>query len=473
MLGKSGWDVTVIEKNEQTGGRAGQFKAKGFTFDSGPSWMLMTDVYERFFDAVGENIHDHVKLQKLSLSYRVFYKNLGQQIDIYSMPAQDKLTFETIEPGAGNQLNKYLQKSEYIYKVAMGKFLYKNYDSPRDFMTPQMLRESKRLNVLSNMHAEAGKYFKDQRLQQIIEYPSIFLGSSPYKTPALYSLMNHVLFSQGVFYPKGGMYELTRALENIARQKGAKIILNTPVEKIIVNGNKATDVIAGGKQYTAGIVISNADLYHTEAHLLEPKSRDYSEKYWQSRILAPSALLIYLGVKGKCASLSHHNLLFSHSWKQNFTEIFGGSQFPSDPSLYVCAPSKTDFTVAPPGHENLFVLVPVAVGLDYTQKQLDQYADKILQTIETEMKLPNLRKNIVYKKLFCIKDFEARFNSFKGTGLGLAHTLRQSAAFRPRNTNRKVKNLYYVGANTHPGIGLPPALISAQLAYERITKQSK
>ncbi len=470
LLGKDGWGVTVIEKNEQVGGRAGYFEAAGFRFDAGPSWLLMTDVFERFFELIDENLHDHIKLVKLSPSYRVFYKNSGQQVDIWSNLAKDARTFEAIEPGAGEKLSKYLQKSEYIYELAKEKFLYKNYDSLGDFFTPKLLRYGKKLNVLSNLHAEAGKYFSDQLLQQIIEYPSVFLGTSPYKAPALYGFLNHVLFSQGVFYPMGGMFTLTQALENIAVKNGVKIILNTSATKIITADGQARGVIVGSEKYMADIVISNADPYFTETKLLETNERDHSEKYWQSRVLAPSALLIYLGVKGTYPSLSHHNLLFSQAWKQNFKEIFGGSGFPTDPSLYVCAPSTTDPTVAPAGHENLFILVPISAGLIYTNKQLGSFSKIILETIEREMKLPNLRKNIVYKKLFCGKDFEARFNSFNGTGLGLAHTLRQSAYFRPANASRRVKNLYYVGANTHPGIGLPPALISAELVWQRITK---
>lgn len=473
LLGKNGWNVTIIEKNGQVGGRAGQFKARGFTFDSGPSWLLMIDVFERFFGLLDENIHDHLEIVRLSPSYRVFYKGTGQQVDIWSNPEKDTRTFETIEPGASSQLKNYLRKSEYIYKIVNEQFLYKNYDSLKDFLTPQLLREPKKLNVLSNIHTEAGKYFKEPRLQQIVEYPSVFLGSSPYKTPALYNLINYALFSQGVFYPKGGMYELTRALENIAIKNGTKIILNTPVEKIMTKNKKAIGVIAGGKQYGAEVVISNADMHHTEMRLLEPSERDHTEKYWQSRVLAPSALLIYLGVKQEYPSLQHHNLLFSQSWKQNFSQTFlapgpSSCSFPADPSFYVCAPGRTDPAVTATGHENLFVLVPIAAGLNCSGKQQDKFADQILEAMETEMNLQNLRQNIVYKKLFGVRDFESRYNSFRGSALGLAHTLRQSAYLRPKNISRKVKNLYYVGASTHPGIGLPPSLISAELVYKRL-----
>jgi phytoene desaturase len=274
----------------------------------------------------------------------------------------------------------------------------------------------------------------------------------------------------GVFYPQGGLYKITEALADIAKKNGATLKVKSGVKKIIVEDGKAVGVqLENGKQLRADIVISNADIQHTESKLLDPEYREKSEKYWQKRTLAPSALIMYLGVKGKLPSLTHHNLLFSKDWKKNFGQIFDDPQWPTDPSLYICAPSKTDPSVAPKGHENLFVLVPIAAGLNYTEKQLEKYADTILQTMETEMGLDDLRSKIVYKKLFSVKDFKDRYNSYQGTALGLAHTLRQTAIFRPNNISKKVENLYYVGAGTNPGIGMPVTLISAELLYKRIT----
>jgi phytoene desaturase len=281
--------------------------------------------------------------------------------------------------------------------------------------------------------------------------------------------MSHIDFNMGVFYPQGGLYEVTKSLESVAKKNGAKFKVNSAVKQIVVHDGKADGVILeNGKKLNADIVISNADIYHTESKLLAPEHREKSEKYWKSRTLAPSALMMYLGVKGKYKNLKHHNLLFAKDWKHNFGQIFDQPAWPDDPSLYVCAPSKTDPTVAPKDHENMFVLVPIAPGLKYTQKQLDKYADKVLETMETEMKLPKLRENIVFKELFSIKEFKERYNSQDGTALGLAHTLKQTAIFRPNNISKKVKDLYYVGAGTNPGIGMPITLISAELMYKRI-----
>ena len=468
LLGKAGYDVQVFEKNEQLGGRAGQFRAEGFTFDTGPSWYLMPDVFEHFFTQLGEQLEDHIDLIKLSPSYRVTYKGRDQQVDMTGIVEKDTATFEAIEPGAGTQLEKYLERSTFTYQTAIDRFLYKNYDSVSDFLTPEIMKAGLQLSIFSNMHRYVRRYFKDPRLQQIMQYPLVFLGASPYNAPALYNLMSHVDFKQGVFYPQGGMYTLVEALVRIGKKYGVRYHVNTPVERILTQESKVRGIIVNGKEVSADIVVSNADIAYTESQLLQPHERDHSEAYWQKRTLAPSALLMYLGIDKQYDSLLHHNLLFSEDWRENFSQIFNKPQLPTDSSFYVCAPGKTDPSVAPQGKENLFVLVPIASGLDYTDEQLDNYADTILETMEKELHVPGLRHHISYKKLFSVKDFASRFNSYQGTGLGLAHTLLQTAAFRPKNASKKVTGLYYVGANVHPGIGLPATLISAELLMQRL-----
>lgn len=468
LLGRAGWKVTVIEKNEQIGGRASVFEAQGFRFDMGPSWYLMPDVFERFFASVGEDVHDHLKLQRLSPSYRVHFKDRDQQVDIYGDLTKDRKTFEAIEPGAGAQLDKYLKRSTYVYNTAMDKFLYKNYDSIQDFMSPSLALEATKLSLFTTMNRYVGRYFKDPRLQQLMQYQLVFLGSSPYNAPALYNLMSHIDYKQGVFYPQGGMYQLVKALQAIAEKHDVQFVLDTPVDKILVKHGQAVGVEAGGEKLHADVVVSNADTHHTEHDLLGNHHRDHSETYWQSRILAPSALLMYLGVDRRYPSLQHHNLVFCKDWAQNFSQIYDEGVLPDDPSFYVCAPSRTDSSVAPQGKENLFVLVPIPAATDYPDVELEEYADATLHTMARVMDLPHLHQNISYKRLFSPKDFEARYNSLGGTGLGLAHTLRQTAIFRPSNKSKKVQDLYYVGANVHPGIGLPTCLISAQLVAQRL-----
>jgi phytoene desaturase len=534
ILGKAGYQVTVLEKNEQMGGRASVFRiplnevlsksakkekligldcgrgeaenrtesyisydegesqattksgaksrsgivsnarkqasvANEFVFDMGPSWYLMPDVFEHFFNLMDENIEDYISLKRLSPSYRIFFKDVHDKpFDIFGNSKKDAATFEALESGSSKVLKEYLERAEYIYNTAIDKFLYKNYDSVKDFLSPSLAKEAGKLALFSNMDRYVRKYFKSPEIQKILQYPLVFLGSSPYNAPAIYSLMSHVDFNQGVFYPNGGFGHVVKALEKIAKKHNVKLETNAHVTKIITKNGQAVGVKVGKESICADIIVSDADPYHTEQTLLTKSERDHSDKYWSSRTLAPSALLMYIGVKGSLPQLLHHNLIFSNDWKQNFGQIFANPQFPEDPSLYISNPSKTDATVAPPGYENIFVLVPIASGLTYSRQQLDAYADKILQTIEQEAKIPDLRDRIVYQRLFCVNDFESRYNSFKGTGLGLAHTLKQTAVFRPKNVSKKVKNLYYVGANTHPGIGVPITLISAELLAKRL-----
>lgn len=530
LLAKAGWDVTVLEKNNQLGGRAFQFRvslddikrnkvagldamqgtgekrtepymqygegvsepvtqqsakrsggaggsasrqatsASEFVFDGGPSWYLMPDIFEHFFELLGEDIHKHLKLKKLKPSYRVFYKDTFVKADINSEPDKDYEMAEQLETGAGESLRHYLANAEYQYGIARDRFMYKNYDSFRDFLTPEMAIQGSKLRIFRTMNKHVGKYFSSEAMRKLLLYPSVFLGASPYHTPALYNMMSHVDFNMGVYYPMGGIYEIVRALQRIAETHGVLFHLGTGVKKIQVRNGQATGVILeDGSALEADIVISNADIYHTEHELLEPPDRTISKRWWQKRTMAPSAFIMYLGVKGKIDDLTHHNLLFSKDWKRNFREVFDRPRWPKDPSLYVCMPSKTDASVAPKGCENLFVLVPIAAGLKYDDTLLEHYADKILQTMEQDMHIKDLRGRLVYKKLFSVQDFEQRFNSYKGSALGLAHTLKQTAIFRPNNVSKKVKGLYFVGAGTNPGIGLPITLISAELLYKRLT----
>lgn len=472
ILAKAGHKVTVLEKNSQLGGRAGQLRTHGFTFDTGPSWYLMPDIFEHFFELVGERVADHLDLVKLHPGYRVFYKGLGQHLDITGNPSTDQQTFESVEAGAGQKLKDYTAHAAYAYEYATSKLLYKNYDSVLGLMNRDFMQEARQMKLHQTINQHVRQYFTDQRLQQLLEYPLVFLGTDPSKGPAMYNMLSHLDFNQGVFYPMGGMYKVVEALVSIGKKYGVHYKTDTVVKRIIAKGGKATGVEAADGIVAADIIISNADIHHTETALLPNAYRDHSEKYWQKRTVGPSALLLFLGVDRQYDTLLHHNLLFSQLWRQNFKDIFDSPRLPTDPSLYVCAPSKTDPLVAPKGHENLFVLVPLAAGLSYTAQELRTYSDKILEILETEMHLPKLRQHVVYQKAFCVADFEEQFNSFRGSALGLSHTLLQTAMFRHSNRSKKVSNLYYAGAGVHPGVGVPSALISAELVYKRLINDS-
>lgn len=469
LLAKAGHRVTIYDKNEQPGGRNSIFRAKGFTFNYGPSWYLMPDVFERFFGLLDEDINTHLKLQRLLPSYRVFFKDtLFGATDIYGDLAHDGATFESIEPGSQQRLQRYLERSEAAYHLATDHILYKNYDSLRDFITLPMVRRARQFKLLTTLHKHVAGTFKNRELQKILEYPSVFLGGSPYNVPALYSVLNYVDLRQGVFYPKGGLYAVTRTLTKLAKQRGAKVVCNSEVARITTADGQINGVtLESGESVEAEIVISNAGVQNTEQNLLEPTKRMYSDRYWKTRTLAPSALLIHLGISGTLPQLRHHTLIFSKHWEAHFASLFGQKTWPGDPSLYICNPSQTDPKVAPRGHENLTVIVPIATGLKYTDQTLATYADHILQMIEKTTHIDDLRARIVYQRLFCIDDFAERYHAPQGTALGLAHTLRQTAIGRPSNTH-KIDNLYFVGADTTPGIGLPMCLISAELVYKRL-----
>ena len=469
LAAKIGYDVTLLEKNDRLGGVANQFGAEGFTFDMGPSWYLMPDVFQNYFELMGEKVEDYLDLTQLDPSYRIFFQGKGRSLDFYSDLERDLPTFEMLEPGSGPKLKEYLEKSKYQYEIALGGFMYKNYDNVLDFLNKQVATEGRELEVFAKMSDYVAKYFTTDEVQKVMQYTLVFLGSSPYNTPALYNIMSHIDFNMGVFYPQGGIHQIPLALQKIGEKNGVKYRTNVGVKQINTKrGPKVKSVtLESGEVLEADIVVSNASIHHTESLLPKPY-RDHSERYWNSRTLAPSALIMYLGIKGKVASLTHHNLLFSPDWKKNFGEIFDTPQWPTDPSLYICAPSKTDPNVAPEGDENLFVLVPIPPRMDYTDAELEEQSNRMLDIIAREMDIPDLRERILYKRVFSAKDFTTHYNKLGGTALGMAHTIQQTAILRPNNRSKKVENLLYVGADTNPGIGMPIQLISAELALKRL-----
>lgn len=469
LFAKKGYDVTVLEKNANLGGRANIFEADGFRFDMGPSWYLAPDLFEHFFNLMGERVEDHLDLVRLSPSYRIFFHRDDDPLDIHSDLAIDGAAFDAIEAGSSERLRTYLKQSEYQYEVATQHFMYKNYDTIFDFFNRRVMTEGQKLSVFSKMHTFVSKFFKSRKLQQVMEYTMVFLGTSPYEAPALYNLMSHMDFNQGVFYPHGGFYELIKALSGIAEKNGATLRTNSPVAEIVVENRVTKGVMLESREFIeADIVISNADLQFTETKLLDAKWQTYGEKYWNKRVMAPSAFIMYLGVRGKLPNLIHHNLLFSEDWRKNFDDIYKDPCLPDEPSLYVCAPSVTDPSVAPDGKENLFVLVPIASDLKISDDEKETYSDKILELMESAMNLPGLGNMIEYKRIYTVENFVTDYNAFKGTALGIAHTIWQTAIFRPNNYSKKVKNLYYVGAGTNPGIGTQICLISAELVYKRV-----
>lgn len=475
ILAKAGYDVAVYEKNEQPGGRAGMMEIEGFRFDTGPSWYLMPDVFDQYFSLFGTSSKDELDLVKLSPAYKVFFED-SQPITITSDPVRDAATFEKIEKGAGDKLIDYVEKGDEIYQLSLKHFLYTNFSSFKDLAKTDILRRSRLMAqlALTPIDRYVGRFVKDQRLQQILEYPMVFLGTSPFSAPALYSLMSALDFREGVFYPQGGLYTIIERLVSIGKELGVSYYYSSPIKQILSEGGKAIGIqMSDGASVDADIVISNADLHYTETKLLASHERTYPESYWRNKEPGPSALLMYLGVNGQLPQMEHHNLFFVKNWEENFRSIFDTKTLPEPASIYVCKPSATDPTVAPKEHENVFVLVPLPAGIKTTKLDIKDVADKYLEQIEKHFGVDDLRERIVVKRFFGPHDFENKYNAWQGTALGPSHVLRQSAMFRTSNKSRKLKNLYYVGGFTTPGIGLPMCIIGAEMVYKRIIGDKK
>lgn len=470
LLAVYGYSVDVYESRPSLGGRMDMLEAEGFRFDTGPSWYLMPEVYDHYYRLLGTTADAQLRLRQLSPAYQVFIQNETKPLTIYGNEVIDTANFDKRSPGAGAALGNYLDSAERVYNLALKYFLYTNFDSPTELMRPEIIRHlPAMLSASGSMHRYVAKRFSEPGLQHVLEYPAVFLGSSPFTVPAMYHLMSYLDFRQGVYYPMGGMYQVTATMANLGKTLGVRYHTNSPVRRIKINNGKATGItLADGRSAEADIVISNADLHHTQCRLLPPAYRDYPEKYWQKREAGPSALLMYLGVRGTLPQLTHHNLLFVQDWRRNFDDIFVRKSWGEEVSMYVCKPSATDATVAPQGSENVFVLVPAAARPGVGKAELRRLATRYLQQIAQQTGINDLLDRITYQKFYGPDDFAADLNSWNGTALGLSHRLRQSAMFRPSVRSRKVANLYYVGANTRPGIGVPMCLISAELVVKQI-----
>ena len=457
-LAAGGADVTVVEKNEQLGGRASVLERDGFRFDMGPSWYLMPDVFDRFFGHFDRTTDSYYELTQLDPQYRIVWKD-GDVLDISPDLETNKRRFDAYEPGAGNALEDYLEAAAEQYTVGMEHFVYEDRERLRDFLDVRVLRNARGLSLLGSMQSYVERYFTHPKLQQVMQYSLVFLGGSPGNTPALYTLMSHVDFTLGVYYPTEGMGAVVDAVTSVGDEHGVEFVTETPISAIRRQNGSVHAQSDDGVRFDADVVVSNADYAHTELELLSERHRQYDPAYWESRTYAPSALVLYFGVEGAIEPLAHHTLVLPTDWSSHFTEIFDEPAWPTDPAYYLCVPSKTDHTVAPDGHSALFALVPIAREITDRSTAKERLRAQILEEIAAHCGV-DLRERIVFEAQFCIDDFANRYNSYEGTALGLAHTLRQTALFRPNRRSSALDGLYYTGSYTTPGIGVPMCLIS-------------
>lgn len=468
LLAHDGWEVTLLERNSTLGGRAGWLEIDGFSFDTGPSWYLMAEVFEHYFALLGRRVEDYYTIRRLDPAYRVFSESVPP-MTIHSDLDRDARTFDELEPGAGEELKRYIKRAEASYKLALENFLYTNFDSPKALASTDIIRNIGALPRTTSLNKFVSSKFKHPVLRQILQYHSVFLGASPFRAPSLYSLMAYLDFMQGVFYPEGGMYQIILALEKIGRELGVTYRTRTEVRQIMTKAGVATGVVlTDGRIIEADLVVSAADLHHTEQALLPKAERSYSDTFWRRAKPSPSALLMYLGVEGRVPELAHHNLIFTSDLRRNFSDVFDDGVWPEPASMYVSAPSRTDSTVAPKGDENLFILIPVPAGVEISEADQIAAAEAYLAQLEVAIGVPDLRRRIKVKRLFGPADFASEYNSWQGNALGLGHTWGQSAIFRPQIKSKRLDNLYYVGANTRPGVGLPMCLISAELVSKSL-----
>ena len=469
LLAKDGHKVTVIEKNEQVGGRAGMFKKDGFSFDMGPSWYMWPQVFERFFAEFGKDAKELLKLKRLNPSYRAYF-NDGDVIDISSDIQKNYEVFDTLEENGAEKLRQYLDACKRQYEISMRSLVYRTYNSVFDFFSPSMIIDVLRLKGFSSFHGSVKKYFKNPKAQKLLEWVTVFLGGDPRNVPAMYCMMSYLDHHHGVFYPEGGLNGLAKNIYKIALENGVEFKFDEPVTKINVEDKVAKHVITKKGQYLADIVINNSDYHHGETVLLDEKFQTYNENYWGKRTMAISMHLAYVGVNKRIEGLTHHNYFLETDWNSHFDQVFKTPEWPDEPNFYVCCPSKIDSSVAPEGMENLFFLVPVASNLEDSDEIREKYFEKIVDKFE-KFTGEEIRNNIVVKSLFTHRDFKQRYNAYKGTGLGIAHTLRQSAIFRPKHISAKVKNLYYTGQYNHPGIGVPTTVISSQILVDELNRR--
>jgi phytoene desaturase len=468
VLAKEGFKVTILEKNDQPGGRARVWEQDGFTFDMGPSWYWMPDVFENFFALFGKKPSDYYQLKRLDPGYRVYF---GKD-DVMDVPAQMpqlETLFEETEPGSSAGLQQFLKQAAYKYEVGMGEYVFRPSHSITEFIDYNLIKKSFSLQLLGSMSKHVRRYFKNPKLIKLLEFPVLFLGATPQNTPAMYSMMNYADLALGTWYPQGGMNQIVKAMVNLATELGVDIKLDTEVTQIETKDKLAHSIQTNKGVYQADFVIAGADYEHVDQHLLDKPDRNYTPKYWDSRTMSPSSLLFYIGTNKKVPGILHHNLFFDEDFELHAKEIYTTPMWPTSPLFYVCCTSKTDSGAAPEGGENLFFLMPIAPGLQDDDSTREKYFDLMLDRFK-HITGNDIRSSIVVKRSYALNDFKADYHSFKGNAYGLANTLQQTAFFKPAMRAKHIKNMLYTGQLTVPGPGVPPAIISGQVAAMEAVK---
>jgi len=466
---RAGHEVHLFEKNNEIGGRARHFKTdNGYTFDMGPSWYWMPDIIESFFNDFGKKSSDFYHLVPLDPQFEMVFSD--GNMNIPQNYGEMKALFERTEPGAGKKLDEFMEDARYKYEVGMQDFVNKPCHSWFEFFSPKIAKSALKLDLLTNFQRFVRKYFKDPKLIVLMEFPVIFLGAAPKDIPALYSLMNYGGYKLGTWYPMGGFSKIIDAMKNVAESQGTHLYVNSNVQKINVLDKKVSSLTVNNQDIDFDAIIASSDYHHTESRLLPQEFRNYDENYWETRIFAPSCLIFYLGFKERIPNLKHHTLFFENDLELHTEEIYKDKKWPTKPLFYACCPSKTDASVAPENCENVFLLMPVAPGIEDSEEIRERYFMEMILRLEKHTGASDLLLKIDYKRSYCVKDFKEDYNAYQGNAYGLANTLSQTAVLKPSLKNKKVKNLYYTGQLTVPGPGVPPSIISGKIAATEATK---
>jgi phytoene desaturase len=470
-LAKEGFDVTVFEKNSEIGGRCRKFESDGFVFDIGPSWYWMPEVFENFYNVFGKSSSDFYDLKRLNPSYKVIF-GTDDTVDIPADYNDLRNLFENLEQGSAKNLDTFLGDAEYKYNVGMTEFVWKPGHNIMEFADLRVVKSLFKLQMLSSISKQIDKLFKNEKIRNILKFPVLFLGATPEKTPALYSLMNYADLKLGTWYPMGGMYKITEAFVNIGKSQGVKFMANNNVISIECKGRQAHSLTTSSGTYELDYIVAGADYHYVDQKLLPERYKNYTASYWDDRVMAPSSLLFYIGLNTRLNGVQHHNLYFDKDFSIHANEIYTDPKWPSQPLFYMCCPSVTDNTVAPEGYENVFLLMPLAPNIEDNEEIREKYFNIMLDRLSNVSGL-NLGPHIIYKKSFCVNDFVSEYNSFKGNAYGLANTLTQTAFLKPKLKNKNLDNLYYTGQLTTPGPGVPPSIISGQVVAKEIIKSHK
>ena len=465
-LAKQGHTVSVFEKNSTAGGRARQFREEGFVFDMGPSWYWMPDIIASFFQDFGHEVSDYYELQRLDPSYTIIFDEM--ELPVPADMTELENLFESIEPGSKQKLRQFMHNAAVKYEIGLKKYATFPSLSVMEYVQPDIFKALMRLDLLSNMDTHVNKYFKNPYLQKLMKFPVLFLGAMPDKIPAMYSLMNYADASLGTWYPKGGMYNIIEAQYKLAKELGVSFYFDHDINELLVEERHVKGLKVNNRIIHSDFVIASGD-YHYMEQLLPAHLRNYNETYWSKRQMAPTCLIFYLGINKKLA-LTHHTLFFDSDFNAHARSLYDKEEWPKEPMFYVCAPSVTDSSVAPEGHENLFVLIPLASGLEEGIEEIASfYFENVIRRMETRLQT-DIMSHICYQKKYSIKDFKDDYHAFKGNAYGLANTLSQTAFGKPSLKNRKVDNMLYCGQLSVPGPGVPPALLSGKIVADQVAR---